>query len=524
MQPNHTPGLADAQRLIDEKWFGLEDEDLAIIAAALASVDPEELRDHPTLLVAFLFSMKIDMMAEPDPQLRKLVAQFAQVVPHTMQTLQTSSDTEKLYAAATSLIIGLRMREEHERAARIGEIAQQRIDAVSARNTSTLQSGDTQRPGNLEVQRGLTATLLGDFSGAIGFYRRAVRESGPAPYRHFAGVNAAANSAMLAAIEGHHNLTLGWLEQTESLGEVKGFARHLTLLGAGVAKTLLAVDALDGGAAKEQLELIGPATSDVELWPFILAADIASELAFGDPHVAYGRFRSAGFTHGRDLTTDTSIDHLILRVFLDLLIGIGEGGMALRYAQEAGSPVRTQLPIARTHLLAGQPAEAARFASVAIHNGALSVGDLREAHGVLAVAQLRLGDADAAKAAFEVFGKHQSPYNAAMNRRLPQAEFEELQALTGLRLTGGQRLQEPSPVPLPLARLTPKEHEVLRFLADGLSSTQIAQQSGTSTHTVRTHVKNLYRKLGASSRAEAVLKAELTGLLGWNGRPTDKGA
>ena len=51
--------------------------------------------------------------------------------------------------------------------------------------------------------------------------------------------------------------------------------------------------------------------------------------------------------------------------------------------------------------------------------------------------------------------------------------------------------------------LSPQELRVLRLLAAGRSNTAIAQELVISTNTVKTHVKNIYRKLGISSRDEA---------------------
>jgi DNA-binding CsgD family transcriptional regulator len=67
----------------------------------------------------------------------------------------------------------------------------------------------------------------------------------------------------------------------------------------------------------------------------------------------------------------------------------------------------------------------------------------------------------------------------------------------------------PPSVPLyplkgPLADLTRRELEVLRHLANGESNTEIAANLFIAAGTVKTHVKNLLRKLGAANRAEAV--------------------
>jgi DNA-binding CsgD family transcriptional regulator len=57
------------------------------------------------------------------------------------------------------------------------------------------------------------------------------------------------------------------------------------------------------------------------------------------------------------------------------------------------------------------------------------------------------------------------------------------------------------------ALLTPRELEVLRDVADGLTNKQIAAHLGISLHTVKFHVESLMRKLVVSSRAEAVSKS-----------------
>lgn len=62
--------------------------------------------------------------------------------------------------------------------------------------------------------------------------------------------------------------------------------------------------------------------------------------------------------------------------------------------------------------------------------------------------------------------------------------------------------------------LTPRETEVLRFVAKGFTQQEIATQLGLSRHTVGDHVKSLYRKLDISSRAEAALEASRRGLVG----------
>jgi DNA-binding NarL/FixJ family response regulator len=56
-------------------------------------------------------------------------------------------------------------------------------------------------------------------------------------------------------------------------------------------------------------------------------------------------------------------------------------------------------------------------------------------------------------------------------------------------------------------RLTRREHEVLTLLGEGLKWCEIAERLIISPKTVATHVENIRRKLGVSSRAEAIAVA-----------------
>jgi DNA-binding NarL/FixJ family response regulator len=71
---------------------------------------------------------------------------------------------------------------------------------------------------------------------------------------------------------------------------------------------------------------------------------------------------------------------------------------------------------------------------------------------------------------------------------------------------------EPAEVVL-LATLTPRERTVLKLLASGRGMPQIARAMGVSEHTVRTHMQNVYSKLGAHSRLDVIRFAAKHGLV-----------
>ena len=65
----------------------------------------------------------------------------------------------------------------------------------------------------------------------------------------------------------------------------------------------------------------------------------------------------------------------------------------------------------------------------------------------------------------------------------------------------------------PVGPLSVRETEILRLLATDLDGPEIARHLVVSLHTVRTHTKNVYAKLGVNSRRAAVSRARELGLL-----------
>lgn len=101
-------------------------------------------------------------------------------------------------------------------------------------------------------------------------------------------------------------------------------------------------------------------------------------------------------------------------------------------------------------------------------------------------------------------GLGQPPLSPAVARRL----------LTYFREQADAPVGAPVGAPVDAARLlTPREQEVLTRLAQGSSIASIGVELGVSRHTAGDHVKNIYRKLNISSRAQAALEARNLGLL-----------
>lgn len=85
--------------------------------------------------------------------------------------------------------------------------------------------------------------------------------------------------------------------------------------------------------------------------------------------------------------------------------------------------------------------------------------------------------------------------------------------VTAYRHAAATPMQAESEVPeSPLARLSPREHDILRGIARGASNKVIARELGIAETTVKIHVQHVLRKLDVTSRVQAAVIATERGL------------
>ena len=109
---------------------------------------------------------------------------------------------------------------------------------------------------------------------------------------------------------------------------------------------------------------------------------------------------------------------------------------------------------------------------------------------------------------------------------LVAAAFAAAGIWLGLRLTGRPVVIKEVPVEVRVTAppvvdasraaalgITPRELEVLRLIAEGLSTREMAERLFVSENTVKTHASRVLDKLGASRRTQAVQLAKSQGIL-----------
>ena len=129
-----------------------------------------------------------------------------------------------------------------------------------------------------------------------------------------------------------------------------------------------------------------------------------------------------------------------------------------------------------------------------------------------------LGAADAFHAMTEprphrpALAKGQAAHRLAEEARAGRLDADAVSAVLEAAGQPAPRLERP-------AGLTEREVEVLRLVARGLQTKQIARALEISTKTADHHIQNAYGKLGVSTRAAATLMAMERGLVAWGELP-----
>lgn len=154
--------------------------------------------------------------------------------------------------------------------------------------------------------------------------------------------------------------------------------------------------------------------------------------------------------------------------------------------------------------------------------------NLPDGHGIEAIQLLGKLYPDADAMVISVLADDQTVLAAieagAVGYLLKDADsFELVESIEELRAGGSpisssiarilvRRMTGPPPSPSGPS-LTPRETEILRGIAKGFTYAELAEWLGISHQTVPVHIKNIYRKLAANNRSEAVYEASRRGLI-----------
>jgi LuxR family maltose regulon positive regulatory protein len=216
---------------------------------------------------------------------------------------------------------------------------------------------------------------------------------------------------------------------------------------------------------------------------------------------------------------------------LEVLVRAGETELVRRALDEMNRDLRatSEMRVVQAALsLAEEDPEGATAALAPIFDGDSPIGNPRWEVQVLllqAIAEDALGDLGASSRALEhaldlaepdgqllPFMLHPTPALLERHSRLRSSHASLISEI--LNLLSGQapavRPEDAEPLQGPLSE---SELRVLRYLPTNLRASEIASELFVSLNTIRTHMRNVYSKLGVHSRADAVMRARELGLL-----------
>jgi LuxR family maltose regulon positive regulatory protein len=162
----------------------------------------------------------------------------------------------------------------------------------------------------------------------------------------------------------------------------------------------------------------------------------------------------------------------------------------------------------KTHARHGRPNEATAEIDRGIQLAERVSAWHIQTYGVLALAEIRHGEHEPAEAR-----------RLLARARAIVAALRDADELAGARIDQTERALRLRPIrerdgdAAPFWELSERELAVLRLLASKLSQREIAGELYVSFNTVKTHTRSIFRKLGASSRTEAVERARELGFI-----------
>ncbi len=367
-----------------------------------------------------------------------------------------------------------------------------------------------------------------------------------------------AEASLLAQLAHHEALRAGLLRLAgagaglaalaESLGEdVRGARAWLVELDAlprpprwwtavtGDVRGL--VDALTALASADPARAASAATSpavldsvDSDLWYVGLHVEAGAAVLNGRPAVAADHLRATlarrGPVHRRDDAPAPDLTRAPPLVALDLgrlYLAMGHGTTAatveaaLAPGSVAHALLRTRVAIAR-----GDAATALRSAAPLTSQDGLSVGPRTEAHVVTAEALHATGDVEGARAELARAASFSRRHGSLLAFGWAATSLDSLLALADPSthdLIAPLRHEVGAPSEVAFVQLPERQLLVLQALADGLTGPEIARDFFVSRNTVKTQVREIYRRLRVHDKAEAVRRAHELGLLDPINRP-----
>lgn len=332
---------------------------------------------------------------------------------------------------------------------------------------------------------------------------------------------------LLEALDGELRRSAQLSREAVSLGERFGWMRVPATAQTACALAICAYqwNELDEATAQlERASLVTDGASDRSVTALIQLVRAQVAVRVGDCDAAGTALQMA--THGLGWEAPPVIARALASAEAETLVAAGrraDAVAAIETVRGHGSCGESELVRARLALAAGDPKQSSDLSrgALAANLPSLQQATAIELEAVAAVATHQLGDDELALDLVETAlgladAEHYVTPFLAFGAPLRELILRRIRMGTAHRALAGELAETLDPhgdaalrtrATLVLEPLSAREKAVLRYLPTDLSKAEIAAELFVSVNTVKTHMKNIYRKLDVTDRAQAVRRA-----------------
>lgn len=491
-----------AIRIVDQYWSDMVSGHFELLVHILRVLPDETAQVHPA--VAAGKALFVDTLAGNPLLSRRIPTRTDELTE-----LGKEPDAAELLSIGTVQSVALRMagslREGSDRAARLVPL----IDSMLKHQP---QNVSPQLP-TVQLQWAIGMQLAGDLEWATTQFDLAYQGGLMAGY-DFVALNAAGSLALNWTLLGDIPRAEEWLRAEAEVDTSIGYWDEMIRVGGRVAAMLAHLDRLDVDAARSVQELLGMPQAREELWGFVAYAGAQHALTTGDPYGGLARLHRI-LAGRRGLHQPGGASHALLTAAeIDLNLALGDSTAARSLCPDTGlSHPMVLVTVARTELLTGHPEIARRILAEVPWSRS---GWLRAHAEALLIEAASHLDEQRTEPAVQSWNRACALAEQLGNRRvfttLPRRYTEALAAASGTPVPGGP-VESAFPDTVAEVSLTPRELTVLHRLAAGGSTKSIAAELFVSPNTVKSQLRNVYRKLEVHTHTDAVTRAQELRLL-----------
>lgn len=469
----------------------------AEVIQVLDALPLRRLEQHGTLAIC-LAVMLSESEARPSSRLQRL----ADIGIRQLNTRAPAPNPSDRLMTLLARFGGLRATRQYDDAATVGDDIAEQIATLGAEPRA--QAGATVHVGLQQVL--ITNILAGRIDTAIALGNVLDEDEHPGRIRHRQSLLAYAH-----AIRGEMPIAeelLGSISAEHS----EAWSRSLYGVGWNIASAIVHLEHANPSGALRALEPFEHSADVVEHWPSILWTRALIHLATDDAAAGLDDL-TLGLRDHHGRRASAILTGRLHAMHADLATAAGDLPTARRVLDAAAPLSATKLAYARFHLAARHPERAIALLPVARNFDVAAPRELAERLLVSAVAHKRLGNIGGARElayrACHVLQQYRLISPLVFVSRLELADLLP-KANRGVL---NSALGDPFAAVTAHERLTPRERIVLDELLTTDSIAQISARLHVSPNTIKSQLRTLYRKLGASDRSAALRLALERGLI-----------